>query len=71
LQRSTAGFTAAAFGANGDKPAPGDYDGDNIYDLAVFRPATGTWYIQRSQQGFFGQAFGTNGDVPVPGAYIP
>ena len=28
------------------KPVPGDYDGDGIYDLAVYDTATGKWYIK-------------------------
>ena len=54
-----------AWGAPGDIPVPGDYDGNGTVDIAVYRPSTGQWFIQ-------GQAtvqWGLPGDVPVPGDY--
>lgn len=30
------------------QPAPGDYDGDGVTDVALYAPATGAWVIQRS-----------------------
>jgi hypothetical protein len=53
------------WGVPGDIPAPGDYDGDQRDDIAVFRPSTGVWYA------FTGTAFlqfspwGVAGDLPV------
>jgi hypothetical protein len=52
----------------GDFFAAGDYDGDGLFDIAVFR--AGTWYIIESSTGgvrylYFGQA----GDVPAPNDY--
>jgi spore coat protein A, manganese oxidase len=47
-----------------------DYDGDNRADFSVFRPSTGTWYIQQSTAGFTSAFFGdTNTDFPCPGDY--
>jgi hypothetical protein len=48
--------------AFGDIPLPGDYDGDGETDVAVFRPSTGTWFVN----GGTAVAWGTSGDVPLP-----
>jgi hypothetical protein len=62
-------FFAAPFGANGDVPVPGDYDGDGKSDLAVFRPATLNWFINKSSGGTDILTFGATGDKPVPGDF--
>ena len=61
-------FFSFPFGASGDVPAPGDYDGDGKTDPAVFRPSGSTWFVQRSNNsGTLIQSFGINGDIPIPG----
>ena len=51
-------------------PLPGDYDGDNKDDIAVFRPSDGNWYSHLSGNGSFsGINWGISGDIPVPGDY--
>jgi Tol biopolymer transport system component len=47
-----------------------DFDGDGRSDVAVFRPATGVWYIIRSATGIpLARQWGIAGDAPVPGDY--
>ncbi len=41
-------FVAVSWGAAGDLPVRGDFDGDKKMDAAVFRPSNGFWYILQS-----------------------
>ncbi|NCC51978.1 MAG: VCBS repeat-containing protein [Spartobacteria bacterium] len=51
-------------------PAPGDYDGDMIGDVATYYPVTGDWYILYSDDGSFDVLnWGWVGAVPVPADY--
>jgi hypothetical protein len=54
------------FGADGDKPVQGDYDGDGRIDTVVFRPSNGVWYLNRSTDGFTAVSFGLASDKPAP-----
>jgi len=62
-------YYAFPFGTTGDVPVPGDYDGDNRYDRAVYRG--GIWHVLTSIGNYSGLQFGAPSDVPMPKAYIP
>ena len=55
------------FGKKDDIPVTGDYDGDGVADLAVYREKTGKWIVHRL---FTINNFGEEGDIPVPGDYF-
>ena len=59
-----------AWGLGTDVSVPADYDGDGRADLAVFRPASGIWYIFRtSDEQYSIVQFGVGTDKLVPADY--
>jgi hypothetical protein len=74
---SDGGFSSAASrvvaisqSARGDRPVPGDYDGDGKTDVAMWRHAENLWQVTSSMTSFmktesiqFGNS--AKGDVPV------
>jgi hypothetical protein len=56
------GRRPVTWGASGDIPVIGDYDGNTTPELALYRPSTGIWYpwAQRPIH------WGAPGDVPLP-----
>jgi hypothetical protein len=44
-----------------------DFDGNGTTDVAVFRPANGTWFLRTPTPSVV--AWGQDGDIPVPGDY--
>jgi hypothetical protein len=58
------------FGIPGDRFIPGDFDGDGIGDLAIWRSSDGSWWWIRSSDSTVRVAnWGISGDIPVPGDY--
>jgi len=58
--------TIAQWGANGDIPIQGDFDGDGKTDFTVYRPTDGNWYTYRSSDGQVNITnWGASGDIPV------
>ena len=49
----------------GDVPVPGDFNGDGTTDVAIYRPATGYWYVRNQ----FAVQFGGPDFIPVVGDY--
>ena len=56
---------------NGEVPAMADYDGDGKQDIAIFRRATGFWYIidSSTNKSRVVQNFGAVGDIPSVGDF--
>jgi uncharacterized delta-60 repeat protein len=64
------------FGLSGDIPVPGDYDGDQVQDLAVFRPDSGDWFTRKIYLNSCAPMdcteqvhFGSPGDIPATGDF--
>jgi hypothetical protein len=65
------------WGLAGDVPVTGDFDGDGLNDLTVWRPTSGTWFIKPSAgtcpsyttptTGGCYKAYGLSNDIPVGG----
>ena len=74
---STNAFRDIPFGTQGDVPMSGDWDGDGIADLAVYRSAAAangqSYFIYRASSvpnaGFTIIPWGTFGDKPVTGDF--
>jgi hypothetical protein len=66
-----ADFRYVCWGSNGDRVAPGDYDGDGRNDYAVFRfmGNSGVFYVNKSGGGTDAVYWGSPGDQMMPGDY--
>ncbi len=48
----------------------GNFDGDTLADISIFRPTDGTWWFLRGADNLVGATqWGSNGDIPVSGDY--
>jgi hypothetical protein len=73
IRKSTGGVSYIPFGiaapAGGSRDVAlrsGDYDGDKITDIAVWRPSNNTFYVLRSSDGqLMQQTWGVPGDIPL------
>lgn len=64
------GSRSTQFGSAGDIPVPGDYNGDEATDVAVYRPSIGTWFTSTNPATNYGaRRWGLSGDIPVQGDY--
>lgn len=58
------------WGKNTDRLVPGDFDGDGMFDLGVWRPNEANWYIDTSSGAVnFVKGWGLSTDIPVPADY--
>ena len=67
----------ASFGAAGDIPVAGDWNGTAIAKIGVFRPSTGEWFLDFNGNGvwdgpnsdLYVSGYGQAGDLPVVGRW--
>ena len=67
----------AAFGASGDVPVSGDWNGTGISKIGVYRPSTGEWFLDLNGNGQWDgpgldlhiSQYGHAGDLPVVGKW--
>ena len=57
------------WGLAGDLPAPVDYYGDGLMDVAIYRPSAGQWFLTFSSGGGAVVNFGLSSDIPVAADY--
>ena len=71
LNQSSSGIKIhPSFGGVGYLPVPGDYDGDDKADVAVYQLGTGNWFWLGTTSGFSQHLnFGGVNYEPVPGDY--
>jgi len=47
----------------------GDFDGDGRYDIAIYRPSSGQWWVNGTTAGVSATQFGAAEDKAVPADY--
>ncbi|NNE66175.1 MAG: VCBS repeat-containing protein [Pyrinomonadaceae bacterium] len=62
--------TYLPWGVDGDEPVRGDFDGDGIRDLAVYRASVGKWIIKGSfDERVRWETYGLSSDIRIPGDF--
>jgi uncharacterized delta-60 repeat protein len=70
VKRDGQAAASFAWGLPEDIPTGGDFNGDTITDLTVFRPSNGTWYAARGDNNTYSIVqWGISGDKPVAADY--
>ncbi len=67
----------SSFGSSGDMPVSGDWNGNGVSKIGVFRPSTGEWFLDLNGNGkwdgpsldLYVPGYGQSGDVPVVGRW--
>ena len=67
--KSTGGYDIRQFGLPSDVPVAGNYDGDGTTDIAVFRPASGEWFVRDDSGAATRIPWGGPGDVPISAGF--
>jgi hypothetical protein len=69
--KSSSGYTSYSvygWGAPGDAPLVGDFDGDTKPDCIIWRPSNGAWFILKSSSEYTSYSvhgWGMSGDAPL------
>jgi hypothetical protein len=69
---------SVVFGATGDLPIAGNWNGTGKSDIGFFRPSNNRWYLDKNGNGVWNTCatdtclapFGTTGDIPVSGDWF-
>jgi hypothetical protein len=74
IRNADGSFRGEQFGIAADYVAPGDYDGDGVFDVGVQRITSNNgqasfYYLTTNGRVFFGTQWGLSNDFVVPGDY--